>query len=167
MRTNALDKIPITPGTCEWCGKDCEEEDVACSMSCEAQLHRLEAYQGRTVLRILKRWRKHSGRKGSPGEGLFSEVSETISSFLRTDRQRRERFQAARRLAEATVPPEDPKPGRQRHATAAPVTNEPEDTAQYPGEDWTAREGRLAQYGDLSDGVPNSTDPGKRGFSPK
>ncbi|UUV43240.1 hypothetical protein RCCWILLIS_68 [Rhodobacter phage RcCWillis] len=34
-------------------------------------------------------------------------------------------------------------------------------------EDWIAREGRLAQYGDLDAGVPNNSDPSKRGFYPK
>lgn len=151
MKTNALDKIPITPGTCEWCGKNCELEDVACSLSCEAQLHRIEATQGRTVLRVLKRWRKHSGRKGSPGEGLFTEVSELVSGFLRTDRIRRERHQAAQRLAAAMKPDPEPqaKPGRHRAVTAAPVTDEP------------------GQFGDLDAGVPNTHDHGNRGFAPK
>ena len=46
MKTTILDKTPLTPGCCEWCGNLCELEDVACCLSCEAQLNRLEAAQG-------------------------------------------------------------------------------------------------------------------------
>lgn len=127
MKTNALDKIPLTPGVCEWCGNICEMEDVACSLSCEAQLHRLEAYQGRTVLRSLKRWRKHRGRKGTPGEGAMTEVANIIDLFLKTDRLRRERFQAGfRAKAAAAVVVKAPDPGIPMAQTAAPVQNEPD-----------------------------------------
>ena len=93
MQTNALLKEPLTPGTCEWCGKVCEMEDVACSLSCEAQLHRLEAIQGRAVLRGLKRWRRYRGARGTAGEGLLTEISALVDTFLRTDRERREAHQ--------------------------------------------------------------------------
>lgn len=101
MRTNLMDTEPLTPGTCEWCGKLCEMEDVACSISCEAQLVRAEAAQGKAVLRILKKWRKHRGRKGTPGEGAMSEATQLVDRFLRNDRQRREYYSAQRRAEEA------------------------------------------------------------------
>jgi len=97
MRTNLMDSTPLTPGTCEWCGKDCEVEDAACSLSCEAQLVRLESAQGKIVLRVLKRWRKHRGRKGTPGEGAMTEVAKLTDRFLRNDRMRREYMAAERR----------------------------------------------------------------------
>lgn len=90
MKTNLLDNTPLTPGTCEWCGKDCETDDIACSLTCEARIAREEAVQGRIVLRVLKKWRKHRGRKGTPGEGAMTEVGALTDRFLRTDRQRRE-----------------------------------------------------------------------------
>lgn len=34
-------------------------------------------------------------------------------------------------------------------------------------EDWMAREGRLAQYGDLDGGLPQSEDHSRRGFEPR
>lgn len=101
MKTNLLDKDPLTPGTCEWCGKPCEMEDVACSLSCEAQLVRLEAQQGSEVLRTLKRWRKHRGRKDTPGEGAMTEVTTMVDRFLRLDRVRREEMGAQRRVKAA------------------------------------------------------------------
>lgn len=97
MKTNLMDKTPLTPGTCEWCGQLCEEDDVACSLSCEAQLNRLEAAQGKIVLRVLKRWRKHRGRKGTPGEGAMTEAATIVDRFLRNDRERREYYGAERR----------------------------------------------------------------------
>lgn len=101
MRTNILDKEPLTPGTCEWCGKDCEMEDACCSLTCEAQLARLEAAQGRIILRHLKKWRKHRGRKGTPGEGAMTEIAAMTDKFLKNDRLRRESEGAKRRQAEA------------------------------------------------------------------
>lgn len=100
MRNNLIEQEPLTPGTCEWCGKPCELLDTACSLSCEAQLVRLEAAQGKMVLRVLKRWRKHRGRKGSPGEGAMTEATQMVDRFLKTDRMRREAA-AAKRRAEA------------------------------------------------------------------
>lgn len=103
MKTNLMDNTPLTPGTCEWCGKDCEIEDVACTLSCEAQLVRLEAAQGKVVLRVLKRWRKNRGRKGTPGEGAMTEVAQLTDRFLRNDRMRCEHLadQRRREAAEA------------------------------------------------------------------
>jgi hypothetical protein len=128
MRTNALLKEPLTPGTCEWCGKICELEDVACSLSCEAQLHRLEAVQGRAVLRGLKRWRKYRGARGTAGEGLITEISALVDAFMKGDRERREGHQRNQRRAEAQAALEasasKAKPKTPPYQTAAPVTTE-------------------------------------------
>lgn len=103
MKTNILDKTPLTPGTCEYCGDTAEMEDSCCSLSCEARLARLEAAQGQAVLRVLKRWRKHRGRKGTPGEGAMTEAANLIDRFLKTDRRRREEFNAERRQIAAAA----------------------------------------------------------------
>lgn len=129
MKTSMLDTKPLTPGTCEWCGKDCELEDSACSLSCEAQMVRLEAVQGRMVLRVLKVWRKHRGGKGTPGQGAMTEAAAMVDGFLRTDRLRREeagakrRAKAAEEAAKAKAPKAEPSGPAQ---TAAPVTDQPE-----------------------------------------
>lgn len=123
MRTTMLDTEPLTPGICEWCGAITELENVACSLTCEAQLRRLEAQQGRDVLRALKRWRKFRGRKNTPGEGAMTEVATVVDRFLQTDRKRREELQAQAR-AKAAEPEKKPK-GKGRTQTAAPVTQEP------------------------------------------
>lgn len=92
-----IDTEPLTPGTCEYCGVDCDPANTTCSLSCEAQLHRLEAAQGRKIVRVLKRWRRHSGKKGTPAEGAWSEITAMTSGFLKNDRLRRERMNRERR----------------------------------------------------------------------
>ena len=150
MKTTMLDTKPITPGTCEWCGKDCELEDSACSLSCEAQLLRLEATQGRIVLRTLKLWRKHRGRKDTPGQGAMTEVAALVDKFLKDDRLRREEAGEKRRrkAAEDAAKAKAPKPAAVPSQTAAPLVGIPE-------------------VGDLDGGVPNRDDPSKRSFNPK
>lgn len=130
MNTSALHKDPITPGCCEWCGKDCPVEQPCCSMSCLAQLHRLEAVQGRMVLRELKAWRKHRGRKDTPGEGVMTAITALVDGFLKTDRLRREAAAAQRRAG--TDGPKEPKKTSARVETAAPVDTPPEEPEAEP-----------------------------------
>lgn len=116
MRNNLVEQEPLYPGTCEWCGKDCELLDTACSLSCEAQLVRLEAAQGKRVLRVLKKWRKHRGRKGSPGEGAMTEVTQMVDRFLQNDRRRREEAAHSRRVKAAA---EKKTPGQEAPGTVS------------------------------------------------
>jgi hypothetical protein len=131
MKTTMLDTKPITPGTCEWCGKDCELEDSACSLSCEAQLRRLEGTQGRMVLRSLKLWRKHRGRKDTPGQGSMTEVAALVDRFLKDDRLRREEAGVKRRQQAAAdaAKAESAKTAKAKPVapqTAAPLTDRPD-----------------------------------------
>lgn len=96
MPAPLIDKDPLTPGTCEWCGDDCEPHRVACSLTCEANLHRQEATQGRLVIRQLKRWRmkpNHAARNAA-----IAEIVPMIDRFLRNDRKRRELENEKRRV---------------------------------------------------------------------
>lgn len=130
MQTNALLKEPLTPGFCEWCGNVCELEDVACSLSCEAQIHRLEAVQGRAVLRGLKRWRRYRGARGTAGEGLLTEISAIVDSFMRGDRERKEGHQLNKRRAAAKAARETAaKTTLPLTQTAAPITTQPDERA--------------------------------------
>lgn len=98
MKNTMLEKEPLTPGTCEWCGNETEPGDWACCLTCEAQLHRLEAVQGRMVIRALKRWRmspNHHARNEA-----IANIVPRVDKFLRTDRKRREALAAERRKAE-------------------------------------------------------------------
>lgn len=99
MPAPLIDKEPLTPGTCEWCGIDCEPHRVACSLTCEANLHRQEATQGRMVIRQLKRWRmkpSHAARNSA-----IAEIVPLIDRFMRNDRKRREIENELRRKAAA------------------------------------------------------------------
>lgn len=104
-KTAMFDSRPMLTGTCEWCGKDCSPDYATCSLSCEAQLRRLEASQGRTVIRAIKRWRlkpNHAIRSE-----MLTELSLKIDRYLRQDQRRREKMNAERRKAEAEANPEE------------------------------------------------------------
>ncbi len=103
LRSTFLHLDPLTPGTCEWCGKDCDPVDAFCCVSCEAQNRRLESAQGLLVIRALKQWRRHRGRKGTPGEGQITEVAALVDRFTKADRRRREKMAEQRRLDETTT----------------------------------------------------------------
>ena len=89
MTNTVLHDKPLYPGTCEWCGAPCNDEDTACGVTCEAKLLRHERLQGRDALRLLKLWRRYRGRKGTPGEGMLSAVASAVDIILREDRMRR------------------------------------------------------------------------------
>ena len=154
MRTTMLKTVPLTPGTCEWCGKDCELEDMACSLSCEALIRREEAAQGMLVIRSLKAWRRkpnHAARNAA-----IAEIVPVIDRFLSNDRKRREEAAAKRRQQAADAAakaakgkaPEAPQDAPTAPQTAAPVIDQPE-------------------VGDLDGGLPQSHDANRRGFDPK
>lgn len=99
MKTSLTNRVPLYPGTCEVCGKPCELEDATCSIACEAVLVKREKDQGAKVLRVLKKWRRYRGRKGTPGEGALSEAAALVDSFLRSDREIRHAATMKRELA--------------------------------------------------------------------
>lgn len=112
MKTNMIDKTPLTPGICEWCGDICEEEDHCCSLSCEAQLARLEAARGQAVIRVMMSWRagklpvddakkKKHGYSNAARAAIMATVTPMLDKFLRIDRKRRERLGHERRVKEA------------------------------------------------------------------
>lgn len=89
MKTSLTNRVPLTPGRCEVCDKPCELEDAACSIQCEAVLARREREQGKEIVRIAKLWRRHRGRKGTPGEGALPKLAAMIDAMLTADRKGR------------------------------------------------------------------------------
>lgn len=88
---------PLTPGTCEWCGRDVDPPNAFCSISCEAQNRRLESAQGLLIIRALKRWRmapNHAARNEA-----LSFTTPLLDKMLRNDRLRREKAGIDRRAA--------------------------------------------------------------------
>ena len=96
MTKTLLPTKPLLNATCEWCGAPCLPDDAACSIKCEAQIVRIERQTATEVLRELKRWRLHRGRKGTPGEGSMSRIAATVDRLLKEDRARRKMLTAAR-----------------------------------------------------------------------
>lgn len=96
MTNTMLPTKPILTSTCEWCGAACLPHDATCSIRCEGLLLRHEKETARAVLRDLKQWRLHRGRKGTPGEGSMSRIAATVDRLLKEDRARRKMLTTAR-----------------------------------------------------------------------
>lgn len=110
ITNNFLERTPLLGGECEVCDKPCEDGDATCSMRCEATLLRREAKQGAQIMRVLKKWRKFRGRKGTPGEGAITEAAALVDRFLKEDRELREAAKAARKKeSEDAVPAPAPE----------------------------------------------------------
>ena len=102
LSLNILAKESLTPGFCEHCGTALPEgvADSCCSLPCEAQLNRLEALQGRAIIRELKRWRmkpNHAARNAA-----IAEIVPRVDKFLSYDQRRRE-IAAEERRTEARI----------------------------------------------------------------
>lgn len=114
MSTILFDR-PLTPGTCEWCGKPCDQHVIACSVACEARVAFREKNESRAIVRVLKLWRKHRGRKGTPGEGAIGEAAALIDAMLKADRQR-----VLKLTAERDAAARPPEPDRENDPPATP-----------------------------------------------
>lgn len=98
---------PLKPGRCDWCGNRPPRGRAYCGPACRVSYNNALAAQGKAVMQLLKHWRAHRGRKGTPGEGVLSEVAHRVDQILREDRERREA------LAILTKP-DQTTPGRSR-----------------------------------------------------
>lgn len=96
MTNTLLPTKPLLDTICEWCGAPCLPGDAACSIKCEARVVHLERQTAAEVLRELKRWRLHRGRKGTPGEGAISRIASAVDKLLKEDRARRKMLTEAR-----------------------------------------------------------------------
>lgn len=89
----------LTPGLCDWCGGPCGKDQSGrrkkyCSPACYQSYNNLCASQGKTIIHMLKIWRKHRGAKGTPGEGMIGEITSRLDDMLRDDAERKARLQA-------------------------------------------------------------------------
>lgn len=118
LRSTVLNTEPLTPGICEWCGVDTDPVNAYCGLSCEAQGTRLEAVQGRMVVRAMKLWRRHRGAKDTPGAEGFAKVCELVDRFNKADRLRREELGRQRRAKAAEEKANADKPSTGRPAAS-------------------------------------------------
>lgn len=95
---------PVKPGRCQWCGartprdvrnnrmKYCRGTD------CRQKYNNLCAKQGKPLMDMLKLWRKHRGAKGTPGQGVLTEVTTRLDRMIADDRERVSELTAVRVL---------------------------------------------------------------------
>ena len=84
--------MPLQRGSCDFCGRTTAEDRTYCGKECRVAYNTLLARQGKSVMQMLKVWRKHRGARGTPGEGMISEIAERVDAILSEDRERKARL---------------------------------------------------------------------------
>ncbi|UFS68233.1 hypothetical protein LO749_21570 (plasmid) [Paracoccus denitrificans] len=79
---------PLRRGRCDWCGRKTPRGRVYCSSQCRERYNSLVTRQGKALVQSLKLWRLHRGRRGTPGAGKITLISERVDALLAEDRQR-------------------------------------------------------------------------------
>ncbi len=88
-RREARPPQPLHRGACDWCGAKVPKGRSYCDRKCYQNYNNLLAKQGKAVMQMLKHWRLHRGRKGTPGEGMIGEVASRVDAMLGEDRDRK------------------------------------------------------------------------------
>lgn len=83
--------MPLQRGSCDFCGRPTVKGRTYCGKECRVAYNNLLARQGKTVMQMLKVWRKHRGAKGTPGEGMIGEIATRVDAILEEDRERKRR----------------------------------------------------------------------------
>ena len=60
--------MPLQRGSCDFCGRTTAEDRTYCGKECRVAYNNLLARQGKSVMQMLKVWRKHRGARGTPGD---------------------------------------------------------------------------------------------------
>jgi len=81
--------MPLQRGLCDWCGNTAPRGRSYCGKECRVAYNNLLARQGKSVMQMLKLWRKHRGAKGTPGEGMIGEIATRVDAILAEDRERK------------------------------------------------------------------------------
>lgn len=79
---------PLRRGRCDWCGKPCPRGRTYCCSACQARYNNLLTRQGKALVQSLKLWRLYRGRRGTPGAGKITLISERVDALLVEDRRR-------------------------------------------------------------------------------
>lgn len=88
-RLEQNERMPLQSGLCDWCGNSVERGRSYCGTECRQKYNNLLARQGKSVMQMLKLWRKHRGAKGTPGEGMISQIAARVDAILEEDRERK------------------------------------------------------------------------------
>lgn len=88
-RMEPRDTQPLQEGLCDWCGEKTEARRTYCNADCRVAYNNLLGRQGKSVMQMLKLWRKYRGRKGTPGEGMIGDIASRVDQMLAEDRDRK------------------------------------------------------------------------------
>lgn len=88
-RMEPKQSMPLVRGSCDFCGADAAPGSAYCGKECRVKYNNLLARQGKTVMQMLKVWRKYRGRKGTPAEGIIGEIATRVDAILEEDRNRK------------------------------------------------------------------------------
>ena len=88
-RMEPRDTQPLQRGSCDWCGEKTARGRTYCNPQCRVSYNNLLARQGKSVMQMLKLWRKHRGRKGTPGEGMIGDIATRVDAMLAEDQERK------------------------------------------------------------------------------
>lgn len=87
-RLEPMASMPLRRGHCDWCGGRCPKGRTYCCSECRERYNALLTRQGKALVQLLKQWRMHRGRVGTPGAGKLTLVSSRVDLLLTEDRQR-------------------------------------------------------------------------------
>lgn len=96
-RLERLPPMPIEEGRCNECGTATPPDLVYCNTECGQRYNNRLAQQGKSVMQLLKVWRKHRGAKGTPGEGKMTDIAARVDIILNNDRRRWCEYEVERR----------------------------------------------------------------------
>lgn len=88
-RLERKDLPALIRGECDHCGNPAKPRSRYCSSECAVAYGNLMARQGKSVMHMLKIWRKNRGAKGTPGEGMIGEITSRLDLILEEDRERK------------------------------------------------------------------------------
>ena len=84
--------MPLKRGSCDFCGRATAKGRTYCGKECRVAYNNLLARQGKSVMQMLKIWRKHRGSKGTRGEGMIGEIANRVDAIMAEDRERKRRL---------------------------------------------------------------------------
>lgn len=76
----------LVPGHCDQCGKAVSVRRRFCSEVCRKAWWKKARNRGAQIYQLALIWRRHRGRKGTPGAGMITRIAALIDMWARVDR---------------------------------------------------------------------------------
>lgn len=87
-RLERIDLPPVEARRCNYCGAQVPRGSKYCGQPCSSAYDSLKARQGKSVIDMLKIWRRYRGAKNSPAAGMLNKLAARTDEILREDRDR-------------------------------------------------------------------------------